>query len=198
MSGITDDQSLLNLATDLGYAGDGHIDRLRPRRDDDAKGLSLSSKYGFNEFPLHTDVAFWKAPARYLVMRSENYSTTPTIILDADATRKLINPCSTEEPIFIINTTRGPIYGGLFFSSDEEDGAGIRFDLNYMKPANPSSQVISNLIENATSEEVKCIEWSGNNALVIDNWACLHGRAAVSESEINRIIHRIYVGGSGA
>jgi hypothetical protein len=28
--------------------------------------VSLSSLYGYNEFPFHTDVAYWPAPAKYL------------------------------------------------------------------------------------------------------------------------------------
>jgi alpha-ketoglutarate-dependent taurine dioxygenase len=41
--------------------------------------------------------------------------------------------------------------------------------------------------------EVQRIEWSGDTALIIDNWHVLHGRAEAPAFEQLRILQRVYV-----
>lgn len=197
VSGITDDQSLINLAASLGCAREGHIARLLPMESANAKSRSFSFTYGLDEFPLHTDVAFWPIPARYLVMWAEKPSTTPTLILGAAALRELLEPIRLNESIFSIRTTRGATYSGLRFQSVEDNLTGIRFDPFHTRPANNAAQRLAELLRNPPAAAIEYFAWSGENAVVIDNWTCLHGRAAVEESDRGRVVRRLYIGGSG-
>ena len=41
---------------------------IRPESKDSAKTNTLSSRYGTDAFPFHTDTAHWERPARYLAL----------------------------------------------------------------------------------------------------------------------------------
>src|SRR5438105_6148313 len=45
------------------------VQALRPRHIQEATRNRYSGHYGFGEFPLHTDIAHWGIPPRYLLLR---------------------------------------------------------------------------------------------------------------------------------
>src|SRR5262245_33113520 len=45
------------------------VQSLEPRREADAGNNKYSKSFGVKEFPLHTDLAHWALPPRYMILR---------------------------------------------------------------------------------------------------------------------------------
>lgn len=59
--------SLLGMPLTLpGFSG---VQELRPHEASDAAPNTYSGNFGVGEFPMHTDLAHWAVPPRYLVLR---------------------------------------------------------------------------------------------------------------------------------
>lgn len=192
-------QNLLSLAEGLGevifHPNGEKYDVVVANDGINAKAGSFSQNFGFDEFPLHTDTAFWAIPARLLVMWSPEASTTSTTMLSwgdildsfSKIEKKILN-----DAIFKVHTFENVSYRGVKFSS--LTAKGFRYDPNIMIPANEQGKDFV-AIFHRTIREMKLIDfhWSGSNALVINNWNMLHGRNQVKNKNESRKIFRIYV-----
>jgi hypothetical protein len=74
---------------------------------------------------------------------------------------------------------------------------GWRFDPALMEPANDAAvrtkkTLNERLLDMAHAE---CLSWEGTDAVVIDNWRCLHARGPAPKAEGDRWLSRIYVDG---
>ncbi|MEW8073662.1 MAG: hypothetical protein AB2826_24900, partial [Candidatus Thiodiazotropha sp.] len=152
--------------------------------------------YGYSEFPLHTDTAFWSVPARYLVLGMINKSGCNTHVVSIyDVFRKLGSETSSlsKSSIYMIDTIEGKKYVSLYFKYLSQ--TGFRFDANCMKPINIDAKHFhSKMIDCLSNINTTPITWSGNKAIILDNWKTLHGRRSVPYSEHNRELFRVYTG----
>lgn len=163
---------------------------LRPHHSGEVLTRSFSFKYGYNAFPLHTDTAFWIEPVRYIVLRSQAPSSTPTLVLPRRATQLLFSGKDSDRALFWLRTKTGTRYAKVRL---EEPEMGFRFDLNNMGPANEyGKRLVARVAQTEASELIEIL-WTGENVLVIDNWLCLHGRGAVETHDSNRALTRLYV-----
>jgi hypothetical protein len=82
---IRSTEALIILAESLGkiipHPDGNHLNLVKPKSSEKAINGSFSNKYGYGEFPFHTDTAFWLQPARYIVMASLLASDTETVII---------------------------------------------------------------------------------------------------------------------
>ena len=192
-------ESFLSLTRNLGgiiYHPNGELyDAVTANDGTSARAGSFSQKFGFQEFPLHTDTAFWGVPARLLIMWSPKASTTPTTILSwndildrfSERDRRYIS-----DAIFTVHTYECIKYSSLNFISAGEKG--FRYDPNIMIPANRQGEVFVNLFNEIIREtQLTEFHWSGSNALILDNWNMLHGRRNIENMHEGRIIFRAYV-----
>jgi L-asparagine oxygenase len=59
------------------------VQQLLPRATDTPN--TYSGIYGLGRFPLHTDLAHWQQPPRYLMLRCvRGYANVPTLLLDGE------------------------------------------------------------------------------------------------------------------
>jgi alpha-ketoglutarate-dependent taurine dioxygenase len=192
--GVTDNEALHTIGASLGKLIADPFGRmlavLRPSHPNEVVTRSFSFKYGYGAFPLHTDTAFWASPVRYIVFRSMAPSLTPTVILPRQATELLFSGVESDRAVFWLRTTAGTRYAKVRL---EEPETGYRFDLNNMRAANDDAKrLVARVAKTAASEQVE-IPWTGQNAVVIDNWRCLHGRGEVAPRDSNRALTRLYV-----
>src|SRR5919202_3198094 len=61
--------AMSRLGTLVQVQGLAEIQELKPRLQADASPNIYSGNYGYGRFPLHTDLAHWCIPPRYLVLR---------------------------------------------------------------------------------------------------------------------------------
>jgi alpha-ketoglutarate-dependent taurine dioxygenase len=197
---IRSTESLLALAESIGkiipHPDGNHLNLVKPKSRELGINGSFSNKYGYGEFPFHTDTAFWLKPARYIVMTSLLASDTDTVIIGLG---QLLNMLSNnvqalaKSAIFSVKTSQTSHYTCAALGSTLCDG--IRFDSCCMSPANESARCLQeSIIETTQNIEPAQIRWSGSNAVVIDNWKALHGRKAIEQEFESRTLARIYVG----
>ena len=171
---------------------------LKPCGKADASKNRYSGNYGLNEFPLHTDLAHWATPPRYLMLRCQKSSW-------AVATRLLVSSTLTS----ILGTTvlrqalvrpRRPGRNGIlcllplmFYA---EDISGIRWDPLFLVPMNEAAGQVTKTMSTHDWQRSKLISLTlaePGDTLILDNWRILHGRSKVSMTEIDRRLERIYL-----
>lgn len=173
------------------------IHTIAPAKRENSTPNTYSGIYGLGAFPFHTDLAHWRYPPRYLVLRCVvGFEDVPTLLLDGDEiasaigrpllSRSLVRP---RRPV----DGRLPLYR-LLQPSDQRDV--LRWDQVFIQPA---SEVGRTGVEKFRA----CIDALApihvalsrpGDTLVIDNWRMLHARAAVGPEHQSRTIERTYLG----
>lgn len=162
--------------------------KLIPRDNKEASYFSLSSAYGLNDFPLHTDGAEYKIPPKFLVLRALANSPTGTTIADAKTIQTNISACNSK---WSVKTKDGIINTKLYETDNKYKIGYIRFNRLSMKCIEGDKVYVSKAIDNLST---KIINWTINKTIIIDNWRVLHGRQQIREDEYDkRIIERLQV-----
>lgn len=197
IDGIKSTDELINLAKSIGqitlHPNGENLAVLKASNGEKSLTGTFSYTFGLNAFPFHTDTAFWALPVRYVVMGmfAQSKSTTNYIsILDIAKYISFDLMSQARKSIYLVETFEGSKYISPAF---EKNGKwGIRFDPNIMTPVNDHAKKFHVEFTKAIeSVEFKRIDWTGNKAVIFDNWNYLHGRSAVNSE--NRKIYRIYL-----
>lgn len=187
-------ECIMRLAESLAVGEVTGIQSLSPLHKGVGRGHSFSDAFGWERFPLHTDTSFWNEPARYVVMQSAVDSPTATLLLDRRKVEGLLMQPSAARAIFRCRMKDGPIYSGLTQATKRMPSWAIRYDPTHMVAANDAAKNFMALVD-ASLIDAQEFHYSGENALLIDNWACLHGRGRVASSDRSRKLLRAYIGG---
>lgn len=175
----------------------GLVQVLVPREQ--AEPNTYSGNFGLGRFPFHTDLAHWRRPPRYLLLRClVGRSEVPTLLIDG---RELVEALPADTLARALFKTRRPCDRSLALLrlfEPASDGADLlRWDELFLRPA-------STLGETAYAQTR---EWLANRApnsatlvyrgdtLVIDNWRMLHARASIPLGCTDRSVQRVYLGG---
>lgn len=198
LSHKTYDESLILLSGVLGNIlpddNGNKIQYLRPKE----RGLgikdSLSYKYGLDEFPYHTDTAFWDNPAKLILMTSKQPSSCQTLLIDI---QELLNSLPERELSYFHNSvytlkTPNQIKFVSVLQRKGEDFI-FRYDPNIMVPYNSNAKKAEEIISSFIREVKPVqIEWTGENVLLLNNWRLLHKRSEC-KNEPQRVLKRIYI-----
>lgn len=188
--------SVLGNASDLGPRAS--VSELRPHRTQDQPLNTYSGNYGLGEFPLHTDMAQWHIPPRYILLRCMvGFAEVPTTLVDglsligrlgaANLTRALVRP-------------RRPMQGKLSLLrllQPIDDGDHIlRWDQKYIKAASVTGEQVLGSFRAllASTPNLHVPLRRSGDILLLDNWRMLHGRAQVPDHCRGRLIERAYLG----
>lgn len=138
---------------------------------------------------------FGPAPCRYLVMRAYGDCRRATTVLkfeDIFQSKSGDLRFLVERSIWRVKTRFASHYCSIRFRHRKD--VGWRYDEHCMIPVNEAATIIHTELPPLLARcEVQKIEWSGNMALIIDNWQALHGRGEAPSFEQLRILQRIYV-----
>ena len=193
------DREMLNLALRLGTPkasrkGGALIDELQPISKEEAYPASLSARHGTGAFPLHTDTAHWRKPARYVILRAVRtlHNGRPTLLMDKRSFKLGVAECLLfRRAVFTVRNGKNSFLTTIL----TEDEQLLRFDRDCMFPkmssADRALHVMLSTVEKCPVVE---IDWSVNRTLVFDNWRFLHGRSAPKDARsARRLLHRILV-----
>lgn len=186
-----------SLASDLGDIVPGRdrqrVEYIVPQEADSAHAGSLSSQFGLEALPLHTDTAHWPVPCRYLVMAcaEPGPSPTPTILLDSHAVQIAASEVAAcTSAVFLIRNGRRSFYGSIM----ERDRPFVRFDLGCMEAVSADCIAASDPFSlRRNAERIYRYEWTRGDVLVIDNWRVLHGRGIAGRTARGRLLMRAMV-----
>lgn len=159
---------------------------------------TYSGTFGVAEFPLHTDLAHWAVPPRFLALRCVRGSESiATRLLDGRVLTAHFRP---ELLRTILVQPRRPMRNGkqllpLLERVESSDYFRLRWDSVYLRPATDhSTELFTNVLSFiASSPPAELVLLDRGDTLIIDNWRCLHGRASAPSGALTRQIDRAYL-----
>lgn len=186
----------LNLGEPLTPWEGGLIQTLIPRVQ--ATPNTYSGIYGLGSFPFHTDLAHWRIPPRYLLLRCvTGYADVPTPLIDGQS---LINAITLDVMSRAIFRPRRPRHGTLALlrlCEPTDHGYRLRWDEVFLKPASKVGDIanlrIRDWLSNCKPTPISLAQT--HDTLLIDNWRMLHARSPILTGRENRTIERVYLGG---
>ncbi|WP_018427723.1 TauD/TfdA family dioxygenase [Hoeflea sp. 108] len=188
----------LGVATELGvplapWEG-GLIQKLVPRAS--AAPNTYSGIYGLDRFPFHTDLAHWRQPPRYLLLRCiKGFLDVPTLLIDGQT---IVDTVTLDVLTRAIVKPRRPQNGAvplLRLCEQVDNGHRVRWDEVFLKPASRvgegASQQITTLLSEVDPRSIALA--NAGDTLLVDNWRMLHARSRVFEGRESRMIERVYL-----
>ena len=191
----TDALEIGNSLGEISAAGSAAPVELIPREQSEASPTSYSGLYGLNPFPFHTDLAHWRRPPRYLLLRCRVGSPhVKTHLVDGlqiaqslDMSRLHLAHMQPRRPL------KGKIPLLRLYSSSPDEL--VRWDDVFIQPANETARFYCASFRQAI-QSAQCTSFALANegdTLLIDNWRMLHSRSGVPFSARTRIIERTYL-----
>lgn len=193
-----DSQEIAALAgCTLTFGRHGPVHRVVPQSA--AAPNTYSGIYGLNGFPLHSDMAHWRDPPRYMMLRCiQGHESVATVLADGF---DVIDRAGEEKLTRALVKPRRRFNGSIpllsiFRRSRHSLSSLLRWDEKFIVPASPAGEQGIQLVRK-TLTQVKTMSVSlcdPGDTLWVDNWRMLHGRSAVSANQADRIIERAYLG----
>lgn len=180
------------------YPGSSMVGVLKPQDREVARPNSTSSLYGYDAFPLHTDMAHWPIPPRYLVMRaSVVVPGLATVLIDSqDLSLDSIARERWHRASWMVSGVQNPYLCSVFF--DHKGKRGFRWDVCTMSPygklAADVAPDIAAALQDLLDSSPIFMDWqSPEEILIIDNWRMVHMRPSIHEAGKSRTLERVLV-----
>jgi hypothetical protein len=190
--------AMASLGTTLAIPRLGDIQVLKPRRLTDASPNIYSGNYGYGEFPLHTDLAHWHIPPRYLALRCvKGTLDVATRVLDGNVLIKAIGESELRRALV---QPRRPQFGCRPLLRLLDRGADasllLRWDFLFIQPATEKSAEIYAAVRDylGSAHLIEVFLAHEGDTLILDNWRILHGRSSVPDAAVFRHVERVYMG----
>ena len=192
-------EALYLLGSALTLAGFSTIQELRPHAESSAPPNTYSGNFGTGEFPMHTDLAHWAVPPRYLALRCiQGAPEVATGVVDGNLMIDDLGPIMLRRTLV---QPRRPLRNGkqllrLLDYVEDCDATVLRWDSLFLRPATSISEVgywqVSKYIDSMIVKDVALL--APGDTLIVDNWRMFHRRSAVPSSAATRHIDRVYMG----
>lgn len=204
--GLAPDLSTMEVAQGLGVtlnveeifpaAGVAVVQSLRPRDTTHATKNHYSGHFGMGSFPLHTDLAHWAIPPRYLILRCK--VGTPDVfteLLHWSRIIGLVGKATLQKAVFRSRKSRNGFSGLVRALSHYDHTELFRWDSLFLKPLNQHAEkLVAVMADMATGEAPTRVLLSDpGDTVLIDNWKMLHGRSAVPNLSKDRHVERAYL-----
>lgn len=152
---------------------------------------TYGGNFGLGRIPLHTDMANWAVPPRFLMLRcTVGASTVTTPLLHHRELMSGISQVAIDRARFRL---RRPLSGEMFLVRMLHQGI-FRWDELFLVPDNAAAFRVRAEVEasltKARAKEV--VLERPAHTILIDNWAVLHGRSEVPAHALHRKVERAY------
>ena len=173
------------------------VQMLTPRDTDRATPNTYSGNFGTGEFPLHTDLAHWATPPRFIALRCQTGSgSVATSVLDFQAVMPRLMPAELRA---VLVQPRRPTGNAKHLLRLYERPVGsttdrIRWDAVFIQPSNEYASSVVVRVKRAVeaSEPKRVLLRETGDTLLLDNWRVMHGRSRVPLEARKRCIARAY------
>ncbi|MCQ8870364.1 hypothetical protein NP945_00820 [Mesorhizobium sp. LMG17149] len=172
----------------------GLVQTLVPRTE--AAPNSYSGIYGLDHFPFHSDLAHWRTPPRYLLLRCiTGYADVPTLMIDGHDLIDAVTLDILARAIFKPRRPRNGSVSLLRLCEPVEDVVRIRWDEVFLKPASRIGEVADLRVREWLSTRIPTALSLAqtHDTLLIDNWRMLHARSPILPGRESRAIERVYL-----
>ncbi len=175
------------------------VQELRPYAKLSAPPNTYSGNFGTGEFPMHTDLAHWAVPPRYLALRCiSGTSEVATSLFDGNLMIEDIGPTPLRRTLV---QPRRPLSNGkqllrLLDYLEGSDTGVLRWDSIFLLPATADSKkthsLVATYIKSVAAKDVVLL--APGDTLIVDNWRMIHRRSPVPSGASDRHIDRVYLG----
>lgn len=168
---------------------------ISPQTFAEAKGNTLSSRYGTAPFPLHTDAAHWTEPPKYLLFHciSPGSGNRPTVLQDTYEWR-----LTQEETESVVREVWKTAQFRPELCTIGEMRAGrclIRYDRACMSPMTAKAEKVDAFLASKIADtQTRLIEWVPGMTVILDNRRILHARGKAIGPDADRLIKRMLIG----
>lgn len=188
--------SIVNIQSFLPNTNIPTVQILKPRKKEEGLKNQYSGTFGLESFPLHTDLAHWLRPPRYLLLRCiKGSNDVATTLIPSSLIISSVDRSSLKRAVVIPRRLDSkPCLLPLMFMVNNV--SAFRWDSLFLRPVNKHAKSLFKAMETITNERkiTKQLFLSDlGDTLIIDNWKNLHGRTSVEEANTNRIIERVYL-----
>jgi L-asparagine oxygenase len=186
-----------SIGTPLSLGNRPAIHQLKPIPLKDSTPNRYSGIFGYNQFPLHTDLAHWRFPPRFLMLRCvKGFEAVATLLVDGV---QIIEGIDRNIFSRALVRPRRPIDGSLplfrLYDRQQGDRGLLRWDEILICPASRAGKAgVTKLMERLQrSEPVTLSLAQQGDTLIIDNWRMLHGRSPIPSACRGRVLDRAYL-----
>lgn len=172
------------------------VHQLRPTPKDKTTPNTYSGIYGLDDFPFHTDMAHWRHPPRFIMLRCVvGFEQVPTLLADGV---EIVREVDVNVLARALVQPRRPVKGRLpllrIFQPSEGFGI-IRWDDKFFRPASRAGEhgveSFRAALGTVSRHSIALVE--RGDTIVIDNWRMLHARSPVPPTCEGRILERAYL-----
>lgn len=189
--------SVLDISKLLPHSGIPNIQALKPREQSTELNNQYSGVYGLGDFPLHTDLAHWQRPPRYILLRCIIGSpTVATVVISSTDLFSELDEATLKRAVVRPRKKISDELCVLPIVYSENDMVGVRWDSLFLVPMNEAAKRVNSFIASYSwdNKRLNYVYLSQpGDTLIIDNWRMLHGRSAVQQSEKDRLLERAYL-----
>jgi hypothetical protein len=146
--------------------------RLTPHTRGDSRPNTLSSRYGLDILPAHTDFATAEIPPRYILLTAPRPRSTDTLIFDAN---DLIGHFGIDHLLSCLFLNHGKTKRYCRLLTVPNGELLFRYNRAVMEPKNSEAEDVEIFI-NTKMKNVCRINWRDWRIAAIDNWATFHAR----------------------
>lgn len=179
------------IALELRIKIDSSAETLTVNSTDTKPKNTYAGNYGFDKLPLHTDLAHWHIPPRYLMLRCAVADPQVfTLLLHHREVVEKLSPVVVDRALF---RPRRRLDGKMFLLRLRDSGI-FRWDQIFLTPENKEADRVQSLMT-SHNPGFKIMELAldkPGRTVVIDNWNILHGRSMVKNNSSPRCIERAY------
>lgn len=153
---------------------------------------TYGGNYALSRLPLHTDLAHWAVPPRYLILRCVVGS--PDVATYVLHQRELARSMPGGLIDRALLRPRRRLDGRMFLLRMRHDSI-FRWDSLFLEPDNAEACLVRELLAQEPARFVpdEVVMDQPGKAILIDNWSALHGRSAVPLSAVARRLERVYL-----
>lgn len=188
--------SIVNVGELLGSSTIRTVQSLTPRNKGEVRENQYSGNYGLDAFPLHSDLAHWAYPPRYILLRCIVGSNDVfTRLLPWAPIVRQIGPAVLRKAVFRLRRHRNGYSGLVRAMSRHGETDVLRWDPLFLEPLNQHALAVGSAILDPTWDSVatKVLLRKPGDTVLIDNWRMLHGRSPVPVECKARRIERVYL-----
>lgn len=172
------------------------VQELTPKSQSESTPNTYSGQYGYDRFPLHTDLAHWQAPPRYLALRCRvGFDQVTTDLVDGRCIEQAIGKGILFRALVRSRrSVRGQICRMRLLSKVASHSM-LRWDDAYLRPLCTAGQegMAAIRVTIPAMPLIRLALCDPGDTLVIDNWRMLHGRSHLGAGHAGRVLERAYL-----
>jgi L-asparagine oxygenase len=170
------------------------VQRLTPRANGTPN--TYSGIFGLDRFPFHTDLAHWRQPPRYLMLRCViGYPEVPTLLLDGNDLIEKLTLGALCRAVVKPRRPQGGVVPLLCLVEATDAGYRLRWDEVFLQPASKAGEVASRQVKMSLAQiqPLSISLMQSGDTVLIDNWRMLHARSPIPAGCEDRSIERVYL-----